>query len=332
MDWLRLDGKIDNFARKIKRNISSLVLEKKIHFKWLNDLRYLPLTEAHCEVYNIIHRLCWRELGEFPNLVNCRDFNDRIQWLKLFDQSLEIVRCSDKVLVRNYVRQRVGERYLVDLYQVCDHFSEIHFDILPKSFVIKTNHDSGTVIIVRDKTKLNRNEVENIIEAALIKPYGWENGEWAYSYVQPKVFVEEIINPESLTPPPDYKFHCVDGRIRWLQFIFDRGQTTKEVIVSPEGHITSIHFDHKMQHSEKFVVPDEWEKIKYIVETLAKGFKYVRVDTYCFNKKIYIGELTFFPLMGCYKGVGQKLLGKLLDFDRTTFKTPIISLLKKKHT
>jgi hypothetical protein len=175
-------------------------LKARIQLKWYQDSLHLPLTPGHRELYAIIHRLYWRELHGFPNLISCRDFNDKIQWLKLFDQSHEIVRCSDKILVRDFVRERVGEQYLVKLYQVCDHFTEIDFDALPDAFVIKANHDCGTVILVRDKAKLNRREAEARIESALKKLYGWEYGEWAYAYVKPRVLIEEFLEPENLTP------------------------------------------------------------------------------------------------------------------------------------
>lgn len=297
--------------------------------KWAQDLKRLPLTAAHWELYEIIHRLCLKELGEFPNLVDCRDFNDKIQWLKLFDQDVEIIRCSDKILVRDYVRERVGEEYLVELYQVHDHFDEIDFDALPKSFVIKTNHDSGTVILVRDKYTFDRNEAGLRIMQALKRPYGWNNAEWAYSYINPKVLVEEFIEFDVVKSPPDYKFHCVNGEVKWLQYIYDRGFNTKECILDSEGRIQKIHFDNNMQHSGEFKKPDSWDMLLKCAEKLSKGHKYLRVDLFSIDGKIYVGELTFYPLMGCYTGRGQKDLGRLLDFDRTTYKPFLIEKLEE---
>jgi len=322
---LRLLRRVGNVAQRG-------VMAGKIALKWFRDKGDVPLTADHRELYFIIHRLCRHELGEFPELVHCRDYNDKIQWLKLFDQREEIVRCSDKVLVRGYIRERVGEKYLVKLYQVHDHFSQIDFDVLPKAFVIKTNHDSGTVILVRDKSKLDRKAAEERIEEALKQPYGWSNGEWAYSYVRPQILVEEFLDPQSDVAPPDYKFHCVEGKIRWLQFIFDRGQETKEVIVNEEGAVMSIHFDHKMHHRESFRLPLNWSEMKSVVERLAAGFRYVRVDVYGVNGHIYVGEMTFYPLMGCYKGEGQKILGAYLDFDRGTFNPVLIPELERIHS
>lgn len=286
----------------------------------MSDSRYLPLTPGHRQLYDIIHRLCWRELGELPNLIDCRDFNDRIQWLKLFDQSPENVRCCDKVLVRDYVRERIGDAYLVRLYQTHDHFSEIDFNLLPNAFVIKANHDSGTVMLVRDKRMLHRSEAEARIEAALRQPYGVRNGEWAYSCVQPKVLVEEFIEPDNVAPPPDYKFYCVDGSVKFLHFIFDRGRDTKEQTVDRNGNDLGIPLYPAFRYANAFVKPDNWENMIDVAERLGKGFKCVRVDLYRSGEKMYVGEMTFWPMMGCYKGEGQKILGTLLDFDRSSFK------------
>ena len=146
---------------RLRNKIIRLVSNSKIIAKWSVDFMRLPLQASHFEMYFIIHRLCFRELGRFPCLVKCQDFNDRIQWLKLFDQDREIIRCSDKLGVRERVKERLGESYLAKVYQVAHRFSEIRFENLPSQFVIKTNHDSGTVLVVRDKSKLGYEAAKN---------------------------------------------------------------------------------------------------------------------------------------------------------------------------
>lgn len=318
------------FRKLIWQKIGDLKLARQR--KWSRDCRSLPLTAAHRELYFIIHRLCWQKLGGFPDLAACRDFNDRIQWLKLFDQDRAIVRCSDKVQVRDHVRERVGEQYLLKLYQVHDHFAQIDFDALPDAFVIKTNHDSGTVILVRDKARLDRQATELQIEAALRKPYGWMKGEWAYSYVPPKVFVEEMINPHDHKPPPDYKFYCVNGKVKFCHYIYDRGFDTKEQTVDPDGNdlATSLYPSFKL--GTGFRKPGQWPEMVRVAEQLAQGFKCVRVDLFCPEGHIYAGEMTFWPMGGHYKGEGQKKLGLLLDFDRTTYKPFLLSQLEAERS
>jgi len=309
----------------LKSKIREYQTLQAIKKKWTTDSKDLPLTPDHWDLYVIIHKLCLKELGAFPDLVNCRDFNDRIQWLKLFDQDKETIQCSDKILVRDFVRERVGGHVLTELYQVHNQFDSIDFEKLPKSFVIKTNHDSGTVILVRDKSQFDQVAAREKIELSLRQTYGWSYGEWAYAHVRPKVLVEEFIEPGSDKPPADYKFHCVDGKIRWLQYIYDRGSNTKECIVDAEGNVTVMHFDHNMQHSEEFEKPSSWNELLQCAEFLSKGRKYVRVDLFASGNRIYFGEMTFFPLMGCYRSLDQMSLGMKLSFDRTTYKFPVIS-------
>ena len=314
---------------KNKYKLKNFSLSPIIKAKWLSDKLQLPLTPAHYELYHIIHRRYWNRLRDFPNLINCRDFNDKIQWLKLFDQSPEIVGCVDKILVRDYVRERVGEEYLVKLYQVHDHFSQIDFDALPQSFVIKTNHDCGSVILVRDKSKFNYKSAKVRIEAALKRPYGWKSGEWAYAYINPKVFVEEFINPENQTPPPDYKFCCIDGVVRCVNYISDRGFDTKEQTLDPEGNDLAIQLNPDFKVGKSFKKPACWEQMISVAERLSSGFKFVRVDLYCSSNHIYAGEMTFWPMGGFLKGEASKKLGKFLDFDRTTFKSLVLPKLEK---
>lgn len=307
---------------KIVKSGESMILAARIGIKWRVDRLRLPLTSAHRGLYDKIHRLSLRELGEFPDIVRCRDFNDKIQWLKLFDQSADLVRCSDKILVKEYIRERVGDAYLPQLYQVKNRYAQVEFEALPKAFVIKTNHDSGTVILVQDKFKLDRQLAEFRIETALRRPYGSETGEWAYSWIRPKVFVEELLDPERKTRLADYKWHCVNGKVRWLQYFFDRDREPKETIVFPNRSVADFGLSHNMRHHPCFDPPCEWGEMIKVAEALSTGFKYVRVDMYLAVGKLYVGELTFYPWMGCYKGEGQRRLGQLLDFDRTSYKPP----------
>ena len=305
------------------------LLSAAIAAKWKVDRARLPLTAEHRELYNIIHRSCWRWLQDFPRLVDCRGFNDKIQWLKLFDQREESIQCADKLAVRDYVRERLGDDVLVPLLQAHRTFDEIDFATLPKSFVIKVNRDSGNVVLVRDKSQMDRAAAKELMEFCLQRVYGWSDGEWAYAGIAPRIIVEEFIEPDRHVPPPDYKFHCVDGEVRWLQYIFDRGAETKEAIVDPSGTVTDIHFDHKMRHEPKFDKPAQWPELLEAAERLAEGWKYIRVDLYLTGGAVKFGELTLHPLAGCYKGEGELAVGRLMDFDRGTFLPPIYQRISK---
>lgn len=301
------------------------VFLSKIRMKWFSDKRRLPLTRIHWEIYLLCHKSMWKDFQRFPNLINPQDFNDHIQWLKIFDQVEEKTRCCDKIRVRDYIRERVGEQYLVELYQTCERFDKIDFDSLPNNFVIKTNHDSGTTILVRNKSTLDMESARKKIDASLSRTYGWEDGEWMYAFVSPKILVEELLDPESDVPPADYRFHCVNGRVRWMQndIPVPFQKQMKEVTVDPFGSPMKVHFSSHKIYTEEFKKPDQWNEMVALAEVLASGWKYVRVDMFISEDRIFCGELTFTPFRGLYAGEGQKITGKLMDFDRTTFQTPI---------
>ncbi len=275
------------------------LLHLRIMRKWHRDRRVLPLEAAHRELYFNIHRASWAALGRLPQLAPPRTRNDAIQWCKLFDQRPEHIQCCDKLAVRDLIRARVGEQHVVPLLQVCDHFLQIDFDALPNAFVIKPSHDAGSTILVRDKATLDRRAAAARIEDRLRHRYGWKKGEWGYAWVRPRVLVEEFLEPEAPTPPPDYKFHCDGGRVLWCGFHYDRGRDVKVQQVDRNGvSITGVRLDHRFGAGTAFVRPPEWERMLDIAETLAAGFRMLRVDLYCTGGRILVGELTVWPVSG----------------------------------
>ena len=161
------------------------------------------------------------------------------------------------------------------------------------------------------------------VEAALTRVYGQELGEWAYALIRPKILIERFLDPDVNTPPPDYKFHCVDGKVKFLQYIYDRGVDTKEQIIDVTAIPLPIHLDMNFKVGSGFQRPEKWSQLVDVAERIAAGFKYVRVDLYFVKGAILFGEMTFFPYGGFYHGRGQVLLGNYLDFDRSTTKPPI---------
>jgi hypothetical protein len=223
------------------------------------------------------------------------------------------------------VSDRVGSEFLVKLLQSSSSFDEINFDKLPNSFVLKPNHDSGSAVLVLDKSLLDRNAVRSKITNALGRIWGQGSGEWSYAFIKPRIVVEQFLSSDGNTPPPDYKFHCVDGKVRFLQYIYDRGMDTKEQILDIHANPLPIHLDVHFKVGSAFRKPAGWDHLIDVAERIATGFKYVRVDLYYIDSKIFFGEMTFFPYGGLYLGKGQALLGRYLDFDRFSTKAPIFT-------
>lgn len=299
----------------------SKILSGRIRLKWIQDKSRLPLTSDHWPLYRTIHRSYFNALGKFPNLVNSRSLNDKVQWLKLFDQSDQIIQCSDKLGVREFAKEKLGTSCLLDIYQVADTFQDINFDKLPKSFVLKTNHDSGSVVLVRDKSTLDLAALESKFSESLQRaPHGAHAGEWGYEFISRKIFAEEFMEPENPAPPPDYKFHCSSGKVGFVHFLYDRGVDTKEQTLTPEGRDLEFRLSLHYKKGNDFKRPKNWTHLIAAAEKLAENFKYVRIDLYQSQDRIYLGEMTFWPHAGLYKGDGQEKLGEFIEFDRQTVK------------
>ena len=271
------------------------------------------------KLIKVVNNYCLRRLGELPNLEHPRGYNEKINWLKIYDQMYEHVICCNKLLSRAYVLDRIHGCRLLRIYQVARYIDDFDYEILPERYMLKANHDSGTVYAVTDKKSLAG--AKKRTRKRLRRTYGIESGEWAYSHIVPYVFVEEYMDG----PIIDYKFHCCVGDIRWVQIISDRASgNPRETIVDQDYVTLPLHMDHKMIHDayapEK---PESWEAMKAISRTLSRPFRYVRVDLYQYEYQAVFGELTFWPMGGSYKTKDEPNFGNLLNLD-TSFKRPMI--------
>lgn len=252
-----------------------------------------------------------------PNLDNPETFNDRINWCKLYDQQEQQVDAVDKLKVFTYLEERNLGKYNRELVGFAPTVSRL--PELTGHTVLKCNHDSGSYKFVHPRDFANNStllrDLDKFYRKKLEIDYGTKGGEWQYSMVEPRVVLAEKNLVGGGRLPPDYKFHCTEGRVNWCQYIYDRGVQTTEVNVLPDGTNTGILFDENFRLGKEFALPPTWDEMLELASTLSKPYKYVRVDLYDVGGKIYFGELTFFPRGGYYKGEGQKELGKLLQFS-----------------
>jgi hypothetical protein len=307
--------------RTVRQRASSVILELRLQRKWLADRSRLPLTAEHKKLYLKIHRSYWRKMHVLPDLVTNEGLGEKILWLELFDQDPRKVVCADKLAVRDVIRQQLGDGYLPELYQTARTFAELDLARLPDSFVLKANHDCGSVFIVRNKDELDAAAVGETIDRALKRPYGYELGEWHYLYIPPRVFAEALLQDQQTEVLDDYKFFCANGRVICCQYFYDRGPNTKVQIIDRDGNVTDHWISPKTRvRGNKFRKPPVWDEMISVTERLASGFKMVRVDLYLVNGRVYVGEFTFTPMSGHYHGDGNERLGQLFDIDRSTVK------------
>ena len=242
----------------------------------------------------------WLVFGKKLNLDSPVTYSEKIQWLKLYDRKPEYTMMVDKYEVKEYVASIIGERYIIPTLGVWDHFEDIDFSSLPNRFVLKCTHDSGGLVICRDKSKLDINSTRNKINECLKNNYYWHGREWPYKNVKPRIIAEEYMEDEKTQELRDYKFFSFDGTTRALFIASDRfkaGEETKFDFFDSEfnhlpftnGHPNANHLPDK---------PQTFEEMKRLANKLSKGFPQLRVDFYEVNGKVYFGELTFSHFSG----------------------------------
>lgn len=235
-------------------------------------------------------------MKRFPNLKNPKTYNEKLQWLKLYDRNPDYARMVDKYEVKPYVAGLIGEEYIIPTLGVWDRFEDIDFDSLPEQFVLKCTHDSGGLVICRNKSALDMVAAQKKINKCLETNYYYHAREWPYKDLKPRIIAEAYMEDAVTAELRDYKFFCFDGQVKALFIATERASETEET--------KTDFFDEKFNHlpftsghpnadvSPK--KPVNFEKMKELATVLSKGIPHVRVDFYEVNGKAYFGELTFF--------------------------------------
>ena len=236
-------------------------------------------------------------MGREIHLDSPQTFNEKLQWLKLHDRKPEYTTMVDKYAVKMYVADIIGEKYIIPTLGVWNHFDEIDFDKLPNQFVLKCTHDSGGIVICKDKNKLDLKSAKKKIEKSLKQNYYWSGREWPYKDVKPRIIAEEYMIDESGYELKDYKFFCFNGEPKMMFIATDRGSDTKFDFYDME--FNHLPFTNGHPNANKQIKkPKNYSTMLALSAKLSFGIPNVRVDFYNINGKIYFGELTFFHWSG----------------------------------
>lgn len=250
-----------------------------------------------------------------PNFKNPKTHNERMA-KRRFEYTKEMTLLSDKIAVRKYVRDLIGEKYLVPMLFEVDTLNEAIYEQLPDSFVIKANHGSGFNAIVKNKADYSYNELKKITDAWLKTKYYLLGMELHYKAIKPRLIVEELLLDEQGSIPKDYKFHCFKNKI-YLSVFVDRFVDTKVAFFDDKWQIQEYPYKFKQViDSSKIKKPNNFEDMVQLATKLSQPFDYVRLDLYSVNNKIYFGEYTFTPGGGidAFKSYEKDLeWGKLWD-------------------
>lgn len=240
------------------------------------------------------------------HLKNPRTFNEKLQWLKLYDRNPEYTRMVDKFEAKKYVAERIGEEYIVPTLGVWDRFEEIDFDALPDQFVLKCTHDSGGLVICKDKKSLDLDAARRKITSCLKENYYWDYREWPYKNVKPRIIAEPYLRDDETGELRDYKFYTFGGEVKALLII--SGRDTPDAggdYFDAEFH----HLDMQWGYKNAKTLPAPPKSMKEMIrlaQLLSKSTPELRVDFYEINGKPFFGEMTFFDGGGFEKIVPEK--------------------------
>lgn len=243
-------------------------------------------------------RLLFRaRVGKRLDLENPTTFNEKIQWIKLYDRNPIYSDLVDKYKVREYVRRVIGTNYLIPLLGSWKSFDEIDFEKLPDKFVLKCNHDSGSVIVCKDQKHFDREKSRRILETSLKKNFYYTGREWAYKNVIPMIIAEEYLDNKG-EDLPDYKFFCFNGKPEYILLCQERFSDEGLALDFYSSNWEWMDFLRPPYHphaQKKAKKPETFDKMMHLAEKLSQGIPFVRVDFYSVDNQVYFGEMTLYP-------------------------------------
>ena len=287
-------------VRKLKNGLNfcrKYGLRATLHEAFIDD--YAIYSKLPPEKYEgALKRWYKRYTGEELDLENPRTYCEKLQWLKLYDSTPLKTRLADKYLVREWVKEKIGEDYLIPLLGVWDDFDEIDFDKLPDQFVLKATHGCKWNIVVRDKSKFVRQDARKKFKKWLHTNYAFAGGfEMQYKNMRPRVIAEAYVQTRN-DDLHDYKVMCFAGRAEGIVFMSDRETKMKLILYDFVQNSREYAYSHFLEDVETLSM-EQLERIIQLAECLSEGFPHVRVDFYALDDgSVKFGEMTFSSASG----------------------------------
>ncbi len=267
------------------------------------------------------------QMGKKLDLDDPKTLNEKIQWLKLHDRNPDYPIMVDKYDAKKYVAEKIGEEYIIPTLGVWERFEDIDFEALPDSFVLNCTHDSGGLVVVKDKKKLDLEAARKKINKSLKNNYYYLGREWPYKKIKPRIIAEQYMEDET-GELVDYKFYCFNGKVDCVLGCFDRASGDTKFYFFDRGWNLKRYNKRGKEAPEGFTKPkprnmdrmfDVAEKLGGIV-----GAPFLRVDLYSVYDRIYFGEITLYPSSGFD-------LGRLPETDLMFGQRVDLSPLKQKN-
>lgn len=240
-----------------------------------------------------IAKLYKRRIGHTLEWNRLESYTEKMQFSKLYDVNSKKIKLSDKVEVKKWVADKVGEQYVIPTLGVFYKAEDINYELLPKKFVIKTNNASGTNIIITDKDKVNKDKINKKLNNWLKEDFAFKSFfEMHYSHIKPKILIEEYIETNN-NDLQDYKFLCFNSKVEYCWLDIGRYSNHKRNIYNTKWELQNFNQYNYGNTKYEVLKPKNYDKMLEIAEILCQGFEHVRVDLYNVDGKIYFGEMTF---------------------------------------
>lgn len=230
-----------------------------------------------------------------------RTIQEKLIWLQFYDPMnyLKPI-CADKLRVREYAKEKLGKDICVPVLKVYDRPEDFNLEELPNRFAIKSNHSNNQVILCKDKSKLNRNDVVITMKNWLSKPFGVATCEPHYMYIQRKCYVEELLDSGTNGLLTDYKFFCFNGEPKLMHMVLDYHTPRQRMHYYDmngkfRSDINRNGYNVRLDFQKNDKLPVNFDLMKEYARKLATPFKFVRVDFFEANGRAYLGEMTFVP-------------------------------------
>lgn len=279
------------------------------------DEKYLKYTEQ--DIKDGIKKQYFWKMHRFFDIKNPKLFTEKIQWLKLYDCTPIKTQLADKLLVRDWVKNKIGEQYLKKIFGIYNTFEDIDFSAMPPEYVIKANHGCNMQLLVIEGGKPDKIKHTKMFDRFLNTNYAYKSRfELHYKDIKPMLFTEEYIkNTNELF---EYLFFCFNGEPRFVLFASGKRSAQIECTMF-DINWNNCRFNYGGRLHENIIPkPENFEEMLDIARTLSKDFKFVRVDLHNINGKIYFGEMTFTPAGGFMRFNPKKydlILGNMLKLD-----------------
>ena len=247
-----------------------------------------------------------QKMGYKLDLNNPQTFSEKLQWLKLNDRKPLYTQLVDKYEVKKYIAQKIGEEYVIPTLGVYKKFDDIDFEKLPKQFVIKCTHDSGGLVICKNKDKLDIEAARKIIQKALKRNYFWYGREWPYKNVKPRIIVEQYMEDAETHDLKDYKFFTFSGEIGCVLVDLDRFTNHTRAVYNRNWERMPFTETFPTDYNVEQKCPKNFDKMVALVEKIAETMgnpPHARIDLYTVGGGVYMSVRLLFSM-----GVGSQNL------------------------